>query len=329
MKETTADELIPVHNIEEVRTLLGPLDSNTRLIRDLYGVNVLSREGGLRLLGKPEEVTRVRRVMEQGLESIRANRGLTTAEFARMIRGDRSPRPAAEGGTPPPPRAEPTSNGAQPRTAGQRVYVEAMREHEVVFGIGPAGTGKTFLAVAAAVEAVRLGVVRRIVLVRPAVEAGEKLGFLPGDYQAKVDPYLRPLYDALHDLVEPAARARFLSSDVLEISPLAYMRGRTLNDSFVILDEGQNATIPQMLMFLTRLGTRSRMVVTGDPTQVDLPPQVPSGLADAVERLDGISGISVVRLTPADIVRHPVVEKIIGAYHPHRRKGPARRDDGG
>jgi phosphate starvation-inducible PhoH-like protein len=320
LKETTADELIPVHNIEEVRTLLGPLDSNTRLIRDLFGVNVLSREGGLRLLGKPEDVLRVRRVLEQGLESIRANRGLTTAEFARLIRGDRAPRVPAEGAVVAP-RVEPgAASVAQPRTPGQRDYVDAMRAHDVVFGIGPAGTGKTFLAVAAAIEAVKLGGARRIVLVRPAVEAGEKLGFLPGDYQAKVDPYLRPLYDALHDLVEPSARARFLGSDVLEISPLAYMRGRTLNDSFVILDEAQNATIPQMLMFLTRLGTRSRMVVTGDPTQVDLPPHVPSGLADAVERLESLAGIAVVRMSPADIVRHPVVERIIGAYEPRRRR---------
>jgi phosphate starvation-inducible PhoH-like protein len=168
--------------------------------------------------------------------------------------------------------------------------------------------------VAAAVEAIRNGEVRRIVLVRPAVEAGEKLGFLPGDFQAKVNPYLRPLYDALHDLIDPGARQRYLESDLIEVCPLAYMRGRTLNHAFVILDEAQNCTVPQMLMFLTRMGEGSRMVVTGDPSQVDLPPHARSGLADAVRRLEGVEGIAIARLLPSDIVRHRVVQDIIAAY---------------
>jgi phosphate starvation-inducible PhoH-like protein len=190
-----------------------------------------------------------------------------------------------------------------------------------VFGVGPAGTGKTYLAVAAAVAAVKSGAARRIVLVRPAVEAGEKLGFLPGDFQAKVNPYLRPLYDALHDLLDPASRQRYLDQEIVEVCPLAYMRGRTLNDAFVILDEAQNCTVPQMLMFLTRMGQRSQVVVTGDPSQVDLPANQKSGLADAVRRLDGVEGIGICRLQNTDIVRHPVVQRIIDAYD-----GPAGGD---
>ena len=202
----------------------------------------------------------------------------------------------------------------RPRTAGQERYFQALMQHDVVFGVGPAGTGKTYLAMAAAVDAIRRGIVHRIVLVRPAVEAGEKLGFLPGDFQAKVDPYLRPLYDALHDLLEPSLRMRYLESEVVEVCPLSYMRGRTLNDSFIILDEAQNTTVPQMLMFLTRLGEGSRMVVTGDPSQTDLPANVPSGLGDALRKLDGTDGVGVVKLDAGDVVRHAVVSRIVTAY---------------
>ena len=180
---------------------------------------------------------------------------------------------------------------------------------------------------AAAVEAVKRGEARRIVLVRPAVEAGEKLGFLPGDYQAKVDPYMRPLYDALHDLLDASLRLRYLESDVIEVCPLAYMRGRTLNHSFVILDEAQNTTVPQMLMFLSRLGEDSKMVVTGDPSQVDLPHNVRSGLADGVQRLEKVSGIKVVRLRGEDIVRHQVVHRILKAYGDSGRQGGRRSSD--
>jgi phosphate starvation-inducible PhoH-like protein len=314
LKEHTADEQIPFQNFEEVRTLLGPLDTNARLIRDLHGVNVLARDGNLRLLGKPEDVSRVRKLIEEGLDAIRRGRGITTAELARMFRAggngsDERPRENHRGAS-----AAPPPRRVQPRTAGQQRYWDALQKAPVVFSVGPAGTGKTYLAVAAAIEAVKRGQVRRIVLVRPAVEAGEKLGFLPGDFQAKVDPYLRPLYDALHDLLEPSARLRWLESDMVEVCPLAYMRGRTLNEAFVILDEAQNATVPQMLMFLTRLGENSQMVVTGDPSQVDLPPKTTSGLADAVSRLDGTEGVAVVRLQPEDVVRHPVVQQILAAY---------------
>jgi phosphate starvation-inducible PhoH-like protein len=211
------------------------------------------------------------------------------------------------------------------RTEGQGRYLECMAHHDIVFAVGPAGTGKTYLAVAAAIEAVRQGRVRRLVLVRPAVEAGEKLGFLPGDFQAKIDPYLRPMYDALQDLLDPRTRTRWLESDVVEVCPLAYMRGRTLNRAFVILDEAQNTTVTQMLMFLTRLGEGSLMVVTGDPSQVDLPANVTSGLSDAVRKLEGIPGVGVVHLDSKDVVRHAVVSRIVNAYGSERQPGPPPR----
>jgi phosphate starvation-inducible PhoH-like protein len=200
------------------------------------------------------------------------------------------------------------------RTVGQSAYIAAVRNHDLTFCIGPAGTGKTYLAVAAALEALQRQQVKRIVLVRPAVEAGEKLGYLPGDLQAKVHPFVRPLLDALRDMIDFHQVKRYMDEDVVEIAPLAYMRGRTLNDAFVILDEGQNTTVPQMKMFLTRMGMNSRIVVTGDVTQVDLPGGVRSGLHDAVRRLTGVPRVAVVEMLPSDIVRHPLVEAIVRAY---------------
>lgn len=201
-----------------------------------------------------------------------------------------------------------------PKTLGQRRYLEAIRDHTIVFGVGPAGTGKTYLAVAAAVAALVRGEVQRIVLARPAVEAGETLGFLPGDLREKLLPYLRPLYDGLHDMLEKEAVERFMEKGVVEIAPLAYMRGRTLGGAFVILDEAQNTTPEQMLLLLTRLGEESRMVITGDPTQVDLPGHKASGLMDACRRLEGLPGVAVCRLEAADSVRHPLVVRILEAY---------------
>ncbi len=322
MKEVQADETIVFQNLAEVRALLGPLDANTRLIRDLHNVNVLVREGAIRLLGRVDDVQRVRTVLESQLEAIRAGHGVGASDVAQRLRvaagsvdayGVAIPDPLG------PPRR--VAGPATPRTAGQDRYWQAMQASDVVFGVGPAGTGKTYLAVAAAVAAVKSGAVRRIVLVRPAVEAGEKLGFLPGDLQQKIDPYLRPLYDALHDLLDPASRQRYFEQEIVEVCPLAYMRGRTLNDSFVILDEAQNCTVPQMLMFLTRMGQRSQVVVTGDPSQVDLPPNTRSGLADAVRRLAGVEGVTTVWLRARDIVRHPVVQRIIEAYDRDRAPG--------
>ena len=311
MRDSQADESIEIRDFDEVRVLLGPLDSNTRLIRDLHGVNVLVRDGSMRLLGREGDVKRVSSLLQGMLEQHRSGGNLTTLEVTRRLR-EHSPVPVPESSG----RDVPTrvAGAAQPRTPGQHKYWRAMQEHDVVFAVGPAGTGKTFLAVAAAIAAVKSGAARRIVLVRPAVEAGEKLGFLPGDFQAKVDPYLRPLYDALHDLLDPGARQRYLETEIVEVCPLAYMRGRTLNDAFVILDEAQNTTVPQMLMFLTRMGEGSQVVVTGDPSQVDLPANTRSGLADALERLGAVEGIGIVRLQKSDVVRHPVVQRIIEAY---------------
>ncbi|HLY44028.1 MAG TPA: PhoH family protein [Stellaceae bacterium] len=213
-----------------------------------------------------------------------------------------------------------------PRSAAQGVYVKAMREHELVFGLGPAGTGKTYLAVAAAIDLLMAGKVERIILSRPAVEAGERLGFLPGDLREKVDPYLRPIFDALGDMVPADQLQKRLGSGEIEIAPLAFMRGRTLARAFVILDEAQNTTPVQMKMFLTRLGEGSRMVVTGDPTQVDLPPGSRSGLSDALEALRGVHDVAIVRFTEKDVVRHPLVARIVGAYEARDRA--ARGDEG-
>ena len=208
----------------------------------------------------------------------------------------------------------------RPKTVGQKKYVDAIRKNTVTIGVGPAGTGKTFLAVAMAVEALRNKKVSRIILTRPAVEAGEKLGFLPGDLQSKIDPYLRPLYDSLHDMFGAENYQRHLERNTIEIAPLAYMRGRTLDDSFIILDEAQNTTAEQMKMFLTRLGNNSRIVVTGDPSQTDLPFGKKSGLAVAVRILKGIEGIAVHQFTERDVVRHPLVQKIITAYDRYERE---------
>ncbi len=205
-------------------------------------------------------------------------------------------------------------NEVRPKTAGQRVFIESIQRNTLTFGIGPAGTGKTFLAVVMAVRALRERQIARIVLSRPAVEAGEKLGFLPGDYREKVDPYLRPLYDALAELLDDTVVQRYLEREVIEVAPLAYMRGRTLSDAFIILDEAQNATREQLKMFLTRLGSGSRMIVNGDVTQVDLPAGAKSGLLEAPRRFHNISDIGIVELTETDVVRHPLVSKIIRAY---------------
>src|SRR5262245_11431232 len=316
-----ADANIPVQSVDEARTLLGPLDSNARLIRELHGVNVLARDGSLRLLGDAAHVTVVQQVLEESLAVLRSGRQLSTQEVAAQLRAALGPDALADGVLPE--RNPKLGNGSvRPRTAGQQRYLECMDSFDVVFAVGPAGTGKTYLAVAKAIEAMKRGVVRRMVLVRPAVEAGEKLGFLPGDFQAKIDPYLRPMYDALQDLLDARTRTRWLESDVVEVFPLAYMRGRTLNRTCVILDECQNTTLVQMLTFLTRLGEGSRMVVTGDPSQVDLPGNVTSGLADAWRKLAGVEGIGQVRLDASDVVRHQVVSRIVTAYEGANQQKP-------
>ncbi len=205
---------------------------------------------------------------------------------------------------------------------GQKKYVDAIRAHDVTFGLGPAGTGKTYLAMAMALSALKEEKVARIILTRPAVEAGEALGFLPGDLYEKITPYLRPLYDALHDMLPAEEMEKSMEQGVIEIAPLAYMRGRTLNHAFIVLDEAQNSTAEQMFMFLTRLGISSKAVITGDPTQIDLPPQKRSGLLEAERALRGVEGIALIQFTRRDVVRHPLVQRIIAAYEEHRGRQP-------
>ncbi|HET6204421.1 MAG TPA: PhoH family protein [Planctomycetota bacterium] len=311
MKEKSSDpgggdDRLPLRSLEEERLLLGPYDRTARLIRERLDVALVSRGGGLRLIGERDAVRTVRAVLEEVLRQFRRGHEVDRETIEGMIAGSGGEGEKQGGGV--------TPEGVRARTPGQRRYMEAIRSHAIAFAVGPAGTGKTYLAVAMAVEALRKGEFRKIVLARPAVEAGERLGFLPGGYQEKVNPYLRPLHDALGDLLEPDRLRRLLEQDVVEVVPLAYMRGRTLNHSFIILDEGQNTTPRQMQMFLTRMGERSKIVVTGDVTQTDLPDRAVSGLVDAWKRLERLEGIALVELTRADIVRHPLVQAIVEAY---------------
>jgi phosphate starvation-inducible PhoH-like protein len=305
------DVTIRLENHDEELAVLGSRDQHLRQIRDALGVKILARRGEMRIEGDAERVERARLVFE-GLRAVyKKQRAVASGDVGEALddalRGADADRldqvEIREGG-----------RLVRPRSEGQGRYLKALRDRELVLCVGPAGTGKTYLAVAMAVSALRRGQIKKIVLVRPAVEAGEHLGFLPGDLEAKINPYLRPLLDALHDLMDYDQIRRYTGSDLIEIAPLAYMRGRTLNDAVIILDEGQNATVPQMKMFLTRMGTNARIVVTGDTTQVDLPPGTVSGLSDAVERLGKVPGVAVVMLDKSDIVRHPLVQAIVDAY---------------
>ncbi|MHC4956090.1 MAG: PhoH family protein [Planctomycetota bacterium] len=301
---------IPIENPEEVRTLLGIHDRNARHFRQAFGVALTVRNGELQLDGDEADVQAARKVAEEVIARFRRRGALDDQEVEMILQSGVAPAPKPGDGF----VRDRSQRTVAPRTAGQKRYVDALRKSEMVFCIGPAGTGKTYLAVAMAVRLLRDGHVKRLILTRPAVEAGEKLGFLPGTYEAKVNPYLRPLYDALHDLVGPAQLKRFSDTDVIEVAPLAFMRGRTLSDAFIILDEGQNTTTAQMKMFLTRMGEGSRVVVTGDVTQVDLPSMSRSGLVHAARLLEGVKGVSVVRLDKSDIIRHPVVQRVVDAY---------------
>jgi phosphate starvation-inducible PhoH-like protein len=298
---------------EEARALFGPRDRNLRLLRERFGVDIVARGGQLKVGGDEARARAALAAIDELLAELRGGATIT-AEKIEEIAARAAPAEARGSRAPAAAGALPTLDGVRLKTAGQRRYVEAIERHDVVFSIGPAGTGKTFLAVLMAVRALKRELVSRIVLTRPAVEAGEKLGYLPGDLAAKVDPYLRPLFDALSELLDFETRQRYLERGVIEIAPLAYMRGRTLNRSFVILDEAQNTTKAQMKMFLTRMGEGSKVVVTGDVTQIDLPPKQKSGLVHAVDILEGVEGISVQRLTTKDIVRHPIVWRIVHAY---------------
>jgi phosphate starvation-inducible protein PhoH and related proteins len=290
--------------------LFGQNDEHLRALRSRLAAKVVARGDEVRLSGEPEAVAEAERTFRSLLATIRAGGEVHGPEITHAELGRFDPVEAErpDGGLP---------GRTRPKTVNQRRYVTAIREHPITFGIGPAGTGKTYLAVAMAVQALTSRQVKRVILTRPAVEAGEHLGFLPGDLQAKIDPYLRPLYDALYDMLPPDRVDQLLETGTIEVAPLAFMRGRTLNDAFIILDEAQNTTPEQMKMFLTRMGFNSRVVVTGDRTQVDLPGNVESGLKVAERILAGIEGLTFVGFDDADVVRHPLVARIIRAYDEH------------
>jgi phosphate starvation-inducible PhoH-like protein len=308
---------IAVVDSKDLLTLFGPRDQHLRKIRDALHVNISAREGRIHIEGDEAAVMQATEVLEK-LRTLAQRQGtLDPDDISRALSR------VADGPNQPEPQVIDVLNPARkirPRTAGQIDYVNAIRTHDLVFCIGPAGTGKTYLAVAMAVQALKQEQVRKIVLVRPAVEAGESLGFLPGDLQAKINPYLRPLLDALREMIDYDQMKRYTEQDVIEVAPLAYMRGRTLNEAFIILDEAQNTTVSQMKMFLTRMGRNSKIVVSGDTTQVDLPPHTRSGLIDATRRLRGIEGLTHVTLSNADIVRHRLVQEIVRAYEEEGQK---------
>ena len=300
---------------EKQSLLFGNFDVNSSLIEERFSVIISSKTTGIVISGEEKNVEKASVVIRKLLEMCKKDEPLTEQNVRYVMDmvtdGDDADLASFDND------CICISSRGKPikaKTVGQRNYIEAIKSNTVTLGIGPAGTGKTFLAVAMAVNALRLKQVNRIILTRPAVEAGERLGFLPGDLQSKIDPYLRPLYDSLHELLGAEGFTRNLERGVIEIAPLAYMRGRTLDDSFIILDEAQNTTPEQMKMFLTRLGFGSKIVVTGDITQIDLPCGIKSGLEQAGAILEGIDGISVFRLSDKDIVRHALVQKIINAY---------------
>jgi phosphate starvation-inducible PhoH-like protein len=315
MSEATITSIEP----RFVLPLFGTRDQHLRRLRERFQVDITHRDGEIRVSGPDESVAQATQVLEQLSNLVRQQGTLSSDqldEAVARVTGDSPPATAH--------RVDVMQAGQdiRARTPGQAGYVEAMRQSPMVVATGPAGSGKTYLAVAMAVEALKHQAVRKIVLVRPAVEAGENLGFLPGDLNAKINPYLRPLLDAIYEMVGFDQVQRLVQQDVIEVIPLAYMRGRTLNEAFIILDEAQNTTVAQMKMFLTRMGQKSKVIVSGDITQVDLPLGTRSGLDDAIHRLAGIPGIQIVELTKADIVRHRLVQAILDAYDREGRGQP-------
>ena len=311
-----SEATISAASSEELLALFGPCDQHVRAVRDALGVSISARDGRIHVVGNDQSVVSATKVLERLRARAKQFGVLTEDDVAHALAAVRQGRPLDEV----PPLEVFSGRQVRSRTAGQARYLAAMRKNDLVFCTGPAGTGKTHLAVAMAVAALKEERIRKIVLVRPAVEAGESLGYLPGDLQAKINPYLRPLLDALREMMELEMIRRYREEDLIEVIPLAYMRGRTLNEAFIILDEAQNTTVSQMKMFLTRMGNGSKVVVSGDVTQVDLPSQTRSGLIDGLSRLRGIRGFSAVELTRDDIVRHPLVQRIVEAYEQRRSR---------
>ena len=310
------EQTVDIERIEQIVNLFGNFDENIKLIEKRYDVAITSHGSQIKVKGEVQSVLSAVRTLEGLITMINKGEQITDQSVSYVASLVDDGDDAKIGSVTDANCICITSKGkpVKPKTLGQKQYIDAIRQNTVTIGVGPAGTGKTYLAVAEAVSAFRAKTVNRIILTRPAVEAGEKLGFLPGDLQQKIDPYLRPLYDALFDMLGAENFQKSQERGDIEVAPLAYMRGRTLNDSFIILDEAQNTTTEQMKMFLTRLGFNSKVVVTGDITQIDLPGGKKSGLRDAVEILKGIEDIEIVKLTARDVVRHRLVQEIIKAY---------------
>ena len=322
------ERIVSVDRVEDLISVFGSFDENIKRIEEALNVRIVNRGNELKVTGEPEAVDKSSRALD-GLLSL-ASKGETIDEqrvryLITLVKEGNDAQVAQ--------MAKDvvciTAKGKpiKAKTVGQQNYMKAITKNTITLGVGPAGTGKTYLAVAAAVAAFRERTVNRIILTRPAVEAGERLGFLPGDLQNKVDPYLRPLYDALYDMLGAETFQKYQERGSIEVAPLAYMRGRTLDDSFIILDEAQNTTKEQMKMFLTRLGFGSKIVITGDVTQIDLPADKTSGLKDAIRVLEGVNDIAICRLTSADVVRHALVQEIINAYEKAEKKPPIKKQD--
>lgn len=320
-----ATETLHYENARAAQQLYNNDPRNLETLQDQLGVKATSREGWIRLDGAAEAIEIAKNVFQFLEKAIKEGQPVRNREFAYALNvarhdGTKALQSLASERI----QTSPKKSSVTPKTLGQKKYVEAVRQHDITFGIGPAGTGKTYLAVAMAVLALKEDKISRIILTRPAVEAGEALGFLPGDLYEKIAPYLRPLHDALHDMLPAEDISKHMERGTIEIAPLAYMRGRTLNGAFIILDEAQNCTAEQMFMFLTRLGHGSKAVVTGDPTQIDLPSHKRSGLIEAAQALSKVEGIAMIRFEKRDVVRHALVQRIIAAYEEHR--GTAQRE---
>lgn len=312
-------ETLHYESARVAQSLFGNDEKNLRALETELDVKATSRDGWIKLEGEPDAVASARKVFQHLERNQQEGVPIRARDFAHVVHVVRHDgTEALESLFNNRITTSPKKPVVTPKTVGQQRYVAAIRDHDVTFGIGPAGTGKTYLAMAMAVAALKDGRVGRIILTRPAVEAGEALGFLPGDLYQKLDPYLRPLQDALHDMMPGDELERNRERGIIEIAPLAYMRGRTLNQAFIVLDEAQNTTPEQMLMFLTRLGFGSKVVITGDPTQIDLPLKKKSGLVEAIHALPDVDGVALIRFEKRDVVRHPLVQRIVHAYELHR-----------